>query len=203
MPTNTTSTHSEDKITWLTTQIQEQAAQLGFDASCELLTAQLLTTLVASKPGGRILELGTGIGLETAHLLAGMDPFARLETVELDESLSAAARDCLGEDHSIRFVVADGAAWMASQPPGTYDFIFADTWPGKFHALDTALALLAPGGLYVVDDLFPQPNCPEHHQLKVDQLRMELESHEHLVCTRLDWASGLMICVNASDRNNR
>jgi len=75
---------------------QREAAHLEFDASCELQTAQFLTTLAASKPGGRLLELGTGVGLSTAYLLAGMNAEASLETVDLEERFSAAAQRLLG-----------------------------------------------------------------------------------------------------------
>lgn len=44
------------------------------------LTGSLLRTLVASKPSGMVLELGTETGLATAWLLDGMDAQARLIT---------------------------------------------------------------------------------------------------------------------------
>jgi predicted O-methyltransferase YrrM len=48
-------------------------------------TGAFLAALAASKPGGRLLELGTGTGLGAAWLLAGMDAAARLDTVDADE----------------------------------------------------------------------------------------------------------------------
>lgn len=174
---------------------QRTAVQLGFDASCDAATASLLGTLAASKPGGRFLELGTGICFGTAHLLVGMDQDSRLETVELDSILSAAAQSLLDFGPEISFTVSDGAAWIAAHADARYDFIFADTWPGKFSKLDETLALLAPGGIYFIDDLLPQPNWPEGHQAKVDVLRQTLLAHADLDCTSLDWATGLMMCV--------
>jgi hypothetical protein len=44
-------------------QIQEQTAALKFGMASEPLTGALLRTLAASRPGGRLLELGTGTGL--------------------------------------------------------------------------------------------------------------------------------------------
>jgi predicted O-methyltransferase YrrM len=44
---------------------------------------RLLTALAAAKPGGAILELGTGLG--TASLLAGMNAAVTLVTVELSQ----------------------------------------------------------------------------------------------------------------------
>src|SRR5436853_611551 len=42
-----------------------EAETLGFRLSCEPLTGSLLRTLAASKPGGTLLELGTGVGVGT------------------------------------------------------------------------------------------------------------------------------------------
>jgi predicted O-methyltransferase YrrM len=46
-------------------QIKEASQTLGFTMNCDDLTGNLLKTLAASKPGGRLLELGTGTGLST------------------------------------------------------------------------------------------------------------------------------------------
>ena len=47
----------------------------------------LLRALVASKPGGRFLELGSGTVHGTACLLSGMDAASHLDTV--DRALSS------------------------------------------------------------------------------------------------------------------
>ena len=182
------------------TAFEEQARALNFSMNSEEATGQLLTTLAASKPGGRFLELGTGVGLGSARLLAGMDDHSTLDTVEMDEQLSGAAQRFLAQDARVTFHVSEGSAWISGHAAQRYDFIFADTWPGKFSDLEATLALLAPGGIYFIDDLFPQPNWPEGHQVKVDTLRQTLENRSDLHCTALEWASGLMICVKKGER---
>jgi len=47
--------------------LAQAAVALGFTLSSDLLTGSLLRTLVASKPAGEILELGTGVGMGTAQ----------------------------------------------------------------------------------------------------------------------------------------
>jgi predicted O-methyltransferase YrrM len=66
--------------------ISDRTAALGFDMASDARTGALLRALAASKPGGRLLELGTGTGLATACLLAGMDSHARLVSVDNNAS---------------------------------------------------------------------------------------------------------------------
>ena len=54
-------------------EIERRTAELGFDMPSDMRTGALLKALAASKAHGRLLELGTGTGLATACLLAGMD----------------------------------------------------------------------------------------------------------------------------------
>jgi hypothetical protein len=131
----------------------------------------------------------------TAWLLDGMDAAARLETVDCDEACVAVAQKHLGRDPRVAFHVADGAEFLRAQAGQHFDFIFADTWPGKFSALEAALSLLALGGFYVIDDLLPQTSWPEGHSVKLPPLIAALESRPDLSCTRLAWATGIMVAV--------
>ena len=45
----------------------------------------------------------------------------------------------------------------------SFDLIFANAIPGKYEHLDETLALLRCGGLYVVDDMLPQPTWQKDH----------------------------------------
>jgi predicted O-methyltransferase YrrM len=171
---------------------------LGFGMASEPKVGALLAALAASKPGGRVLELGTGTGHGTAWLLAGMDAGATLDTVDNDAAVVAVARRHLGNDRRVTFHVIDGAAFLGQPPTGGYDLIYADAWPGKFSHLDAALTLLRPGGIYVIDDLLPQPNWPEGHAPKVPVLIDYLERRPGFVTVRLAWGSGLMLVVRTA-----
>jgi predicted O-methyltransferase YrrM len=179
-------------------EIDARSRALGFDMPSEPKTGAMLRLLAASKPDGRLLELGTGTGLATAWLLAGMGHGALLVSVDSDASVQAVAHEALGQDPRVSFVVADGLAHVRAQAPGTLDLIFADAWPGKYEGLDETLALLRPGGLYVVDDMVRQPNWPEGHQARVDELTARLKSHPDLTTVALDWASGLVVAARRS-----
>jgi len=177
----------------LADQIAHRAEELGFSASCDAQTGSLLRTLIASRPGSRILELGTGAGYSTAWIAEGMDGGSRLTTVELDEACAAVAREILGGDPRIEFAVGDGADFIRTRGSERYDFIFADTWPGKFYLTEEALAMVRPGGIYLIDDLNPQPNWPEGHGSKVEELVAYLDAREDFHLAKMNWATGLIL----------
>lgn len=178
------------------TLIRARTIALGFDMPSEANTGALLRLLAASKPGGRMLELGTGTGLATAWLLDGLDASASLTSVDIDPIVQEIAREALTDDR-LRFVLADGLDYVREQASESFDLIFVDAWPGKYEGLDETLALLRRGGLYVIDDMQPQPNWPDGHQARVDDLIGRLESRSDLVVTRLSWASGLIVGAKA------
>jgi predicted O-methyltransferase YrrM len=175
-------------------RIQNDADAQGFTMASEPQTGALLAVLAASKPSGRFLELGTGTGLGAAWLLAGMDASSHLDSVDTDPRVVDVARRHLGSDPRLTLHVMDGADFITGCTSGSWDFIYADAWPGKFTHLREALALLRVGGMYFIDDLLPQSNWPEGHALKVEAL-LDALARPDFVTVRLDWASGLMIVV--------
>lgn len=175
--------------------IQAATSALGFDMASEPQTGALLATLAAAKPGGRLLELGTGTGLGTAWLLHGMDATAHLDTVESDAGVAAVARRHLAGDARVTFHAGDAAAFLETAHEPRYDLIFADTWAGKYTHLEACLALLRPGGLYVIDDMLPQRNWPDGHALRADALLAVLEGRTDIRLAKLGWASGLVVAA--------
>ena len=175
--------------------IRSETDALGFNMVSEPKVGAFLAALAASKPGGRLLELGTGTGHGTAWLLSGMDSKSSLDSVDTDVRVVAVAQRHLGSDGRVTFHIADGAEFIERAPKGQFDLIYADAWPGKFTHLDETLALLRPGGIYLIDDLLPQPSWPEGHASKVPVLIEDLERRSEFVSVKLAWASGLMIVV--------
>jgi predicted O-methyltransferase YrrM len=180
--------------------IRQATIANGFSMPSEALTGALLRTLAASKPGGKLLELGTGTGLATAWLLAGMDAAATLVSVDSDGAVQSIAQSHLGDDPRVRFVHQPGEQFIqaATAEVVRYDLIFADTWPGKYWLLEEALSLLAPAGFYVIDDMLPQANWPADHPPKVAALIADLEARRDVVVTKMAWASGLMILTRTT-----
>lgn len=174
-------------------EIEEKAKQEGFNMSCDDLTGNLLRTLVATKENSKVLEIGTGIGYSTSWLLEGMDNQSTILSVESEEDYSKVAEVILGNDPRLELVVSDGGKFIAENLNLRFDFIFADTWPGKFYLLDEVIDMLAPYGILILDDLNPQSNWPDGHGEKVADLISKLDKRNDLLILKINWSSGIMI----------
>jgi len=109
---------------------------------------RLLATLVASKPGGRVAEIGTACGEGARAIVDALPADATFVTVEIDRNRAAHAREALA---GTRAEVLEGD-WRDLLPQrGPFDLLFADG--GRDYEL--VIDLLAPGGIVVKDDLSP------------------------------------------------
>ncbi|MBE7174776.1 MAG: class I SAM-dependent methyltransferase [Mucilaginibacter polytrichastri] len=179
--------------------IKNATALAGFQMPSETEVGALLRTLAATKQGGKMLELGTGTGLSTSWLLDGMDENATLTSVDHDQQLLDIARENLGNDARLDLVCADCGEWLSENAAARFDLIFADTWHGKYLVTDEALALLNPGGLYIIDDMLPQENWPEGHSEKADALIAELYNKAGFTLVNLRWSSGVIIMTRRKE----
>ena len=175
--------------------ILADTTRLGFRLASDTQTGSLLRLLAASKPGGRMLELGTGTGAATAWLLDGMTADATLLSVDSDPAVQAVARRHLGHDPRLTLVTVDGGHFLRAGSDGCFALVFADAWPGKYSHLDEALSLVAPGGFYVIDDMLSQANWPDGHQTRVDDLLAPLAAREDLRLMRLRWSTGIVVAA--------
>ena len=130
----------------------------GFTMPSDILTCSLLRTLATSKPSGKFLELGTGTGLSTSWILDGMDNNSTIISFDNDEILLQIAQTFLGKDKRLNLVHSDGEEWIKSNLGQKFDYIFADTWHGKYLMLNEVLEMINKGGFYIVDDMLPQPH---------------------------------------------
>jgi predicted O-methyltransferase YrrM len=176
-------------------EIDKATKENGFTMPSDILTCSLLKTLATTKPSGKFLELGTGTGLSTAWILDGMDDSSTLTSFDNDATLLAIAQKHLGQDDRLTLVLSDGESWVMNNLTQRFDYIFADTWHGKYLLLDKVLTMLNPGGLYIVDDMLPQPNWPDGHQEKAINFVKYLESRTDLNLTKQSWATGIIIAV--------
>ncbi|WP_114791611.1 class I SAM-dependent methyltransferase [Niabella yanshanensis] len=174
--------------------------KLSFDMASDLQTGSLLSTLVASKPGANILELGTGSGLSTSWILQAMDSTAQLTTIDNNALLHEVATQNLA-DPRINFVLTDGYEWLKDYKGAPFDFIFADAMPGKYDLFEETFSFLKKGGIYFIDDMLPQPNWPEGHAERVEGFVEMLGQRSDLTLTKLNWSTGIIIIVKTEDIN--
>lgn len=161
----------------------------------DLYIGSLLKTLVASKPGGRFLELGTGISLSLSWMLEGMNNTGYCVSIDNNEELIDIAKSFYGDHPQLELICGDGGEWIQSYSGEGFDLIFADAWPGKYELLDETLAMLKPGGFYVIDDMIQQANWPEGHDLKAADLIKQMEERKDIQLTKMNWSTGVIIAA--------
>ena len=176
-------------------QIAAKCKEIGFSMPSDLYIGSLLKMLVTSKPNSNLLELGTGIGLSLSWMVDGMDSKSRLTTIDNDQNLIDIAKGFFGTDNRINIICADGEDWILNYSDDKFDLIFADAWPGKYSQIDQTLDLVKSGGLYIIDDMTPQPNWPDGHEEKVRKLIEYLENREDFNLTKLNWSTGVIIAT--------
>jgi len=124
-----------------------------------------------------------------------MDRNSTLVSVDNDEALLQIAKTYLGQDKRLNLVHDDGEEWAKANMGQKFNYVFADTWHGKYLLLDEVLEMVNKGGFYIVDDMLPQANWPEGHQDKAMRFVKYLESRSDLVVTKQHWATGIIIAV--------
>jgi predicted O-methyltransferase YrrM len=182
--------------------IMADTRKMRFQSWCWPPVGALLRVMASLKPGGRLLEVGTGTGVGTCWLLDGMDATARLLTIDIDPKVQTVARTHLGADPRLTVSCEDAAAAIRRETPNSFDLIFADGGAGKHDLLDEALALLRPGGIYICDDTKPHPMWPPEHAVKIPPLMEALAARQDFRRIYIDWSSGVVVMVKVTDKGN-
>jgi predicted O-methyltransferase YrrM len=139
------------------------------DGGSSLPEVQRLLALLAA--GKKCAETGTAFGEGAAAIAATA---ASLVTVESDAERAQVAAERLRNLANVELVVGDWREELPSRAP--FEFVFFDT--GRAEESQAAIDLLAPGGLFVKDDLTPNRPGP-------DPVREFLLDHPQLVAVEL------------------
>ena len=181
---------------------EKRALEEDFHLSCSRETGMLLRTLAASKPGGLLLELGTGVGVGAGWLLDGMDASAQLLTLEVHPEAAEISRTVLSSDPRAAVLHEDGVKWMEDYTGRPFDLIFVDVGILKYERRALTVSRLAPGGLFVGDDLVWQPTwdpTQRPSQERVNRFRAEIFTEPELRVTLMDWGSGICVAGRVAD----
>lgn len=174
---------------------EKRATEEDFELSCSRDTGTLLRTLAASKPDGTILELGTGVGVGAAWMLDGMAPQTRLITLEKHPEAAEISKELLAGDSRCEVINADAVEWLEEHDGEPFDLIFADVGVSKYERRGLTLSRLAVGGMFVADDLLPQPKWVDTHPARVERFHAEI-IHEPGICfTFLACGSGVVVAT--------
>jgi predicted O-methyltransferase YrrM len=139
------------------TRSESETSGVGPSASLPGV-GRFLGVLAAGCGGGRIGEIGTGVGIGAAWMASAMPADCTLVTVEIDERRAAAAADLLGGDD--RVSVLSGDARQLLSPHGPFDLLFADGGWRDPGGLATLVDLVRVGGRVVMDDVTPLAALP-------------------------------------------
>ncbi len=172
-----------------------KSLEIGFTMQSDSYVGTLLKTLLSSKPGAHVLELGTGIGLSLSWMIEGLDENSKLITIDNDQELITIVKQYFDRDERIQILCEDASTWIKNYNDAKFDLVFADAWPGKYSEIDEVLNLIKVGGFYVIDDMNEQPNWPEGHAKNVEDLIAYLENREDLILTKMNWSTGIILAV--------
>jgi len=181
--------------------IIKDTKKINFDMMSENNVGILLKTLSATKTNGKFLELGTGSGVSTSWILEGMDSTSSLITMDNNNELLKIAKKHLGEDNRLEIICEDGDVFVNNlyNNNSKFDFIFADTWSGKYKLIEETLSMLNIGGIYIIDDMLKQDNWPKGHDVKVNRLINYLHTRNDLSVVELNWSCGIIICTKLGE----
>lgn len=173
-------------------EIKTDSEKISFSMPSDLQTGSLLRTLTATKKDGHFLELGTGTGLSLAWMIEGMNGNSTLISIDNSAEYQNIAKKYF-QKSNIKFICEDAEKWILNYTEEKFDLIFADAWPGKYIVLEETLNLLKPGGIYLIDDMLPQPNWPVNHDKNVENLIQDLEKRNDIQLTKICWSTGLIL----------
>jgi predicted O-methyltransferase YrrM len=127
----------------------------GVPSACLPGVGRFLAVLAAGCRGGRIGEIGTGVGIGTAWMAGAMPGDCSLVTVEIADDRAAAARDLFAGDTRVTVLTGDARAVLGPYAP--FDLLFADGGWRDPAGLASLVDLVRAGGRVVMDDVTPVP----------------------------------------------
>ncbi|MFM8895922.1 MAG: O-methyltransferase [Actinomycetales bacterium] len=167
-----------------------------------------LTLLARMTSAAAVVEVGTGTGVASAALLAGMTEAGILTSSDAEAEHQRAARDLLsslGYDHvRARLIAGRALDVLPRLADRAYDMVVVDTDPLEYPAiLAQAQRLLRPGGLVAFDHLLDSGAVPDHSRRDAETTALRDTVHAtrddgHWQPALLPIGGGLLIALRAA-----
>ena len=171
---------------------EERAARAGFENLCGRPVGRLLASLAAAVPlGGRVLEIGTGLGVGLAWIVSGLEERDDVEVISVECDLLRSentARDSWPP--WVRLVA--GSAENLLPDLGRFSLAVADAEMGKWVRLDLSIEALHRRGVLVVNDMSPNLHDAPSSRSTVSQVRTALLGDSRLMAAEITASSGII-----------
>lgn len=186
------------------TAARARAAEVGCGA-VDAATGAVLRLLAAATDAKAVVELGTGAGVSSLWLLAGMRPDGVLTTVDTETEHQRLARQALVEagygTGRVRLITGEALAVLPRLSDGAYDLVFCDAARSEnLDYLTAALRLLRPGGVVVFagalgDGRVADPSARDPETVALRELGRLVREHERLTPALLTVGTGVLAAV--------
>ena len=175
---------------------KRRAVAERFPRACPDDVGRLLAVQAAHLPtGARILEIGAGVGVMTAWLVAGLGSRGdvHIVAIETDETLSASARTYRWPPF-VRLETRDAATALADGKGG-FDLVFADASAWTADDVNAIVGASSPGAMLVLAYNPAKTTAAGPDGTSLGARRRTVLGHDDLVPTDIDVPSGLLIAT--------
>lgn len=183
-----------------------KAADMGLDCINQA-GAALLTLLAATLRARNAVEIGTGTGVASVALLAGMASDGVLTSIDVENELQLHAREVLTAagipSRRARLIAGSALTVLPKLTDGAYDLVFIDGDPLEYvEYVAQADRLLRSGGLLVVHHALWQgkvadPENEEDEPLIISEALDAVRDLEGFTAALVPVGDGLLIAVKA------
>jgi predicted O-methyltransferase YrrM len=176
-----TAYRSNTYIPNLVERSKQLAKKYEFNHSCSDETGRLLAVLAGQVKEGKILEVGTGLGVGSAWILSNISSSVKFISVDNCEEKVALTSEAI-EHEQAEFIYGD---WKEVIKEGPFQFIFADAAAVKLAEASELYDILDIGGTLLMDDFTPEEHWPDEWKGKPDEVRGFWLNHEGLMATEV------------------